>query len=105
MGETVGREALGLRYVSPMTVSQVFAVFIHSGNPYLLAAHAKQTGNNLRKLHTLTALTLGLTYRRRGGRSSANRMSKLSQPAERKARAAVRCRRIVGRGHLVSLRL
>ena len=64
MGETVGREALGLRYVNPMTVSQVFAVFIHGGNPHLLGPHAQQTGNNLRKLHTSTALKLRLSYSR-----------------------------------------
>ena len=39
--------------------------------------------------------TLRLTYRRRGGRSSANEIIKFSQCAERKAWAAVRCRRIV----------
>src|SRR5690242_10020868 len=46
--------------------------------------------------------TLRLTYRRRGGRWSANRIYKSSQTAERKARAAVRCRRFVGPFHLSS---
>jgi hypothetical protein len=36
-----------------------------------------------------------LTYRRRGGRWSAKTISELSCAAERKARVAVRCRRIV----------
>jgi len=40
-------------------------------------------------------LTLRLTYRRRGGRLSANRISGLYETAEGKARAALRCRRIV----------
>jgi len=36
-----------------------------------------------------------LTYRRRGGRWSANKIYKLPDMTERKARAAVRCRRLV----------
>ena len=36
-----------------------------------------------------------LAYRRRGGRWSANKILKFTVTAERKARAAVRCRRFV----------
>jgi hypothetical protein len=39
--------------------------------------------------------TLRLTYRRRGRRWSAKKISELSETAERKARAAARCRRLV----------
>src|SRR5712691_8670327 len=40
-------------------------------------------------------LTMRLTYRRRGGRWSGEKICELVQSAERKARAAVRCRRLV----------
>ena len=46
-----------------------------------------------------TTLTSRLTYRRRGGRWSARNIFRFSQTAERKARAAVRCRRFVRRRH------
>src|ERR1039458_6963749 len=42
-------------------------------------------------------LTPCLTYRRRGGKWSAEKIYKSRQSAERKARAAVRCRHLVGR--------
>src|SRR6476646_9786361 len=45
---------------------------------------------------THTHLTMRLTYRRRGRRWSANMICKFQPNAERKGRAAVRCRRVVG---------
>jgi hypothetical protein len=44
-----------------------------------------------------SGLTSRLTYRRRGGRWRADKIAKFFQCAERKARAAVRCRRFVNR--------
>src|ERR1035441_8151507 len=56
-------------------------------------------GNRGFRIHLLR-LALRLTYRRRGGRWSAQMIIEPRQTAERKARAAVRCRRIVKRsGH------
>src|SRR5258708_34589384 len=49
-----------------------------------------------------SGLTLRLTYRRRGSGWSANKVLKCSQAAERKARAAVRCRCVVGLGFHLS---
>src|ERR1051325_5537301 len=48
-------------------------------------------------VHSDFGLTLRLTSRRGGGRRRARRMVDLSRRAERKVRAAVRCRRLVMR--------
>jgi hypothetical protein len=48
-------------------------------------------------LHSSACRTSRLTYRRRGGRWGAERMHEWRKATERKARAAVRCRRVVGR--------
>ncbi len=56
-----------------------------------------ENGKFFRGLVVLTRMSNdGLTYRRRGGRWSANTIFKFSQAAERKAGAPVRCRRLVG---------
>jgi hypothetical protein len=52
-----------------------------------------------RSYGVLSELTLRLTYRRRDSRWSANKISEFSPAAERKTRAAVRCRRFVRKLH------
>ena len=53
--------------------------------------------NRVAFIRVIPGLTSRLTYRRRRGRWSADTISEFLQAAERKARAAVRCRRIVSR--------
>ena len=88
------------RRVTPITPHPRFT----SCGSQLLPIDEKLEAEVPSPLDNISAIsTMRLTCRRREGRWSAKRIRKSGQSRERKARAAVRCRRLVGSGvHVVS---